>query len=335
MEVHRIEIPTPYAVGTVNAYLLPGSPLTLVDAGPGVPGTWEALAEGLARAGVRLAELDRLVLTHPHHDHAGLARRVRDASGCRVFAHPVDHARLRGEPGVWEGIVGFLDEVCRRAGVPEGYRRELRQSMERLRGHTLPLDEVEPLDEGDEVCTDQGCWRVLHTPGHARGAVCLWDPRERTLISGDTLIPHISSNAVTEPGQGTFRTRTLPAYVASLRRIRELGCRRVLPGHGEAMGDPTRLIDERLAFHERRAADILRRIPPGGAIPWDLVRALFPGVEPGWVFLAVSEVVGHLDLLADQGRVEWDGQEGTWTVNRRGREDVGTVGREDGRTLGR
>ncbi|GAB4250550.1 MULTISPECIES: MBL fold metallo-hydrolase [Deferrisoma] len=315
----RIEIPTPYAVGTVNAYLLPGDPPTLVDAGPCTPEAWGALVSGLGRAGLDAADVGRLVLTHPHHDHAGLARRVRDAAGCPVLAHPVDHGRLRDEPGVWEGIVGFLDEVCRRAGVPGDYRRELRESMGRLRTHAEPLDAVDPLDEGMVLETTAGRWEVLHTPGHARGALCLWDPETRTLVSGDTLIPHISSNAVAEPGRGVFRDRTLIRYIATLKRIRELGCERVLPGHGAPMGNPDDLIETRLAFYDRRAASIREATPPEGARPWELVRRLFPDVEPGWVFLAVSEVIGHLDLLADRGEVDWEGQDGEWVARARGR----------------
>ncbi len=312
--IERIGVPTPFTVGPVNAYLIRDDPVTLVDCGPLTPEAWDALLRGLRRAGVPPGRIERLVLTHPHHDHAGLARRVREASGCPVLAHPVDRERLLDAPGAWEAIAGFLVEVCRRAGVPPGLREALEQTMEGLRQYTEPLDGVEPLGEGDVLEGAGGPWQVLHTPGHARGALCLWHPSSGTLVSGDTLIPHISSNAILEPGADRFREHTLPQYLAALGRIRALGSRRVLPGHGDPMGPPDALIDERLAFHRARCREILSRVEGGaGPVkPWDIARELFRGADPGYVFLAVSEVVGHLDLLARQGLVRFEGQEGVW-----------------------
>ena len=312
--VERIELPTPFSVGPVNAYLIRDDPVTLVDCGPLTPGAWDALRRGLRQAGVPVDRVERLVLTHPHHDHAGLARRVREVSGCPVLAHPVDRDRLLDVPGVWDGIAGFLREVCRRAGVPPGLREDLDRTMEGLRRYTEPLDAVEPLGEGDVLDGAWGAWQVLHTPGHARGALCLWHPASGTLVSGDTLIPHISSNAILEPGGGRFREHTLPQYLDALERIRALGSRRVLPGHGDPMGPPGALIRQRLAFHRHRCREILSRVDQAGVpvTPWEIARELFPGGDPGYVFLAVSEVVGHLDLLASQGLVRFEGQDGGW-----------------------
>ena len=310
--VLRIQLPTPFTVGPVNAYLLPGPPPTLVDCGPCTDEAWEALAAGLARHGVPVDRVERLVLTHPHHDHAGLARRVREASGCQVLAHPVDHDRLLGRPGAWEAIADFLVEVCRRAGVPGPLRGAMRRSLDGLQRYTEPLDAVEPLSEGELLAADGSEWQVLHTPGHARGALCLWNPEGGVLVSGDTLIPHISSNAILEPAVDAFRERTLPQYLNTLRRLSGLGARRVFPGHGAPMGPPGALIRERLAFHDDRCRSVLALVQAGRARPWDIARELFPDLDPGYVFLAVSEVVGHLDLLADQGLVRFEGQGGEW-----------------------
>ncbi len=310
--VLRIQLPTPFTVGPVNAYLLPGSPPTLVDCGPCTGEAWEALAAGLARHGVPVDRIGHLVLTHPHHDHAGLARRVREASGCRVLAHPVDHDRLLGRPGAWEAVADFLVEVCRRAGVPGPLREAVRRSLDGLQRYAEPLDAVEPLSEGDRLPGDEGGWRVLHTPGHARGALCLWNPERAVLVSGDTLIPHISSNAILEPATGAFRERTLPQYLHTLERLSGLGVREVFPGHGPPMGPPEGLIRDRLAFHEERCRDVLALVQAGRHRPWDIAQDLFPDLDPGYVFLAVSEVVGHLDLLAERGLVRFEGQGGDW-----------------------
>jgi glyoxylase-like metal-dependent hydrolase (beta-lactamase superfamily II) len=81
-----IQLPTPYPVGPVNAYLLPGPPVTLVDCGPKSDQTLAALRDGLARADSDLAKIERLIITHGHVDHFGLAATVVAAGGAEVYA---------------------------------------------------------------------------------------------------------------------------------------------------------------------------------------------------------------------------------------------------------
>ncbi|MHB8766280.1 MAG: MBL fold metallo-hydrolase [Deferrisomatales bacterium] len=312
MQIRRIEIPTPFPVGTVNAYVVGPEPLTLVDCGPRTDEAWQALEAGLSAAGASPRRVERLVLTHPHQDHAGLARRVREVSGCRVLAHPVDHPRFLGRPGVWAGIVGFLVEVCRRAGVPAEVVACLEAHIADMEQYAEALDAVESLDEGGRLAFPEGELRVLHTPGHAQGALSLWDPAGRRLLSGDTLLPHISSNPVLEPASGSFRQRTLPQYLSTLGRLAGLGVQEVLPGHGRPFGDPSALIARRLGRHGERAELLLALVRGGLDRPWELAERLFPGAAPGYSFLAVSEVVGHLDLLADRGALSFEGEAGPW-----------------------
>jgi glyoxylase-like metal-dependent hydrolase (beta-lactamase superfamily II) len=315
MFAHRIAIPTPFPVGPVNAYLLGPSPVTLVDCGPRTDEAWEALRAGLQLAGRRVEQVERLVLTHPHHDHAGLARRVRGASGCRVYAHPADRPRLLGRPGEWDRISGFLVEACRRAGVPVEALRVLEEQFSGVQVYAEPLDEVLTLAEGETLPVGSRALSVLYTPGHARGAVCLWEPSGRVLLSGDTLLPHISSNAILEPGLDAFRDKTLLRYQETLGRLSNLRPAAVLPGHGDPMGGVQDLIRRRLALYENRAARIRTLVGEGLSSPWQVAERLFPGISASQAFLAVSEVVGHLDLLAAQGEVAFEGQEGPWVAH--------------------
>ncbi len=318
MRIHPIPVPTPFYVGDVNAYLLEGPPLTLVDTGPLTDEAWDALEAGVRAAGFPVEAVERLVLTHPHHDHSGLARRVRRASGCPVYAHPVDHDRLLDRPGEWDAIAGFLGETCRRAGAPPWAADAVLAGLEALNRYTEPLDAVHPLDEGAVVTVGGTRLRVLHTPGHARGALCLWDGGTGSLVAGDTLLPTISSNAILEPGRdGRFRERTLVSYLATLERLRALAPRRLLPGHGEVLGGAEtldRLVAGRLSFHAARADEILGLVRSGARTPWEISEHLFPDPDPAFLFLVVSEVVGHLDLLADRGAVTFGGQDGPWIV---------------------
>ena len=92
-------LPTPFPVGPVNCWLLRGDPLTLVDAGPNTPEALAALEAGLAGHGLRIEDVELLILTHQHSDHVGLAATIRARSGCRVAGHELLRGLRRGRPG--------------------------------------------------------------------------------------------------------------------------------------------------------------------------------------------------------------------------------------------
>src|SRR5262249_45219544 len=86
--LHRLELPTPFAIGPVSCWVLRGDPLTLVDPGPRRGKTRVALDAGLGELGLRVEDVEQVVLTHQHHDHVGLAAEVAGRSGARVAATP-------------------------------------------------------------------------------------------------------------------------------------------------------------------------------------------------------------------------------------------------------
>ena len=164
-------------------------------------------------------------------------------------------------------------------------------------------------------------WRALHTPGHALGHLCFYHQESKLLLSGDHLLRDITSNPVLEtPRRGVReRPRSLPDYVQSLRRVRELEIRKVLPGHGEPLYDHRALIDAILTHHAVRGALILQLLREGERTVYELGVALFGGELPGVeLFLVMSEIIGHLDILELAGkavRVEEDGR-AVWTAVR-------------------
>jgi glyoxylase-like metal-dependent hydrolase (beta-lactamase superfamily II) len=146
---------------------------------------------------------------------------------------------------------------------------------------------------------------VLHTPGHAGGLICLWEPNSRTLIANDHLIGHISSNPVLEPSPLTNgpRPKRLVEYLHHLQRVAALDPAVALPGHGEPVTDVGGLVRHRVTFHMRRAATILASLDGRAQTLWELTRQLFPRLKSEMDhFLALSEVLGHLDLLERDGR---------------------------------
>lgn len=302
--VWRLVLPTPYAVGPVNAYLLLGSEPTLIDAGPATPEGVEALLAGLAAAGVEPGDVRRVVLTHAHPDHYGGLALLRGA-GWEVAAHPRALLWMSGDPALLEARVSFYLGFLRLAGVPDATLRAMEREGLGLRQYPRGVGVHRFLEEGDVVPAGDDLLVVHHTPGHASSAVCLERPRDGLLFAGDTLLGHISSNALVEPVDSWSgeRRHSLPEYLRTLIRLQTMAVRLVLPGHGDPVCDPGALVSRRLKFYELRRDRVLELLGAGPASVYALCLSLFPDLEEDQLFLALSETVGYLDLLEEEGLV--------------------------------
>jgi len=301
--LHTITLPTPFPVGPVNVYLAEGEPPTLVDTGPRYAPAREALGAALAECGYRVADLRRILLTHAHPDHCGLAAELARASGAEVLTHAANFPWLADDADARS--MAFYREVMHWAGVPVEMLTGLTRWQRGAGRYAEPVIPDRTLAEGDVLRLGGEDWHVLHTPGHAGGLICLYQPQRRLLISSDHLLRDISSNPLVEPpapGE-TERPHRLVEYMAQLRRVAELDVALALPGHGLPITDPRALVRERLAFHEERARRVLETLGDGTLTVHEIASALFPALDPINYFLALSEVIGHLQWLEVEGRV--------------------------------
>jgi glyoxylase-like metal-dependent hydrolase (beta-lactamase superfamily II) len=168
-----------------------------------------------------------------------------------------------------------------------------------------PLTPDHTMRDGDVIQLGGDDWQVLHTPGHTGGLICLHQPERQLLISSDHLLRDISSNPIVDPpARGeTEPPRRLEQYLAQLRRVAELDVALALPGHGPPITDHRALVQRRLSFHEERADRILEKLDRKALTAHQIARDLFPVLDPINAFLAISEVVGHLQWLETEGEV--------------------------------
>lgn len=297
MQVHRIELPTPFPVGPVNAYLLVGDPLTLVDAGPKTPEAQAALVDGIVRAGHRIEDVRRLILTHGHSDHFGNAVWVQEHSGAEIVAHPADRPKFSGAR--WP--VDHLRRHFRLAGLPESFLDVFTDRMRALRHLFDPIPAFREVADGDTVAINGEPLRVLHCPGHSLGHICLFH-QSGLLIAGDLLLEEISPNPIVEFAEDGQRIPTLPQYLHSLRRVLVLNCEVAYPGHGGAMANPSSRVRELISHHEERKEAIHRHLSRAPKTLVALTREIYQNLDEINMMLALSEVVGHLDLLLEEKR---------------------------------
>jgi glyoxylase-like metal-dependent hydrolase (beta-lactamase superfamily II) len=303
--IHVLPVITPFPVAPTNVYLLEGEPLTMVDTGPLTDEALEVLTKGVRDLGYSLADIRQLIITHAHIDHFGLAREVVKQSGATVLSFRQNKQPLEDFHIWWEERMTYATELFLEEGIPQEAVDKI-APMRDFQLYANPVPEVTPLDDNDELQLGDTTWRAIHTPGHALGHLCFYNEASQLLISGDHLLRDITSNPIIEtPRWGmTTRPRSLVDYMHSLRRIRELEVRQVLPGHGDPVYGHRALVDEILTHHEQRGQAVLQLLRGGQKTVYELGLALFGSELQGvHFFLVMSEIIGHLDVLELGGKV--------------------------------
>ena len=303
--VHRIAVPTPFAVGRINCYLLSGDPLTLVDTGPNSGTSLDYLERALTELSVRIEDLELIVLTHQHMDHEGLLDVLARRSQAQVAAFAPLVPWLADYRVSTKADDVYAQETMRRHGIPDDINTLLGVLSNGLHTYGSPGTITVPLHDRDSI-TMGGCeYSVHHRPGHSPSDLVFFSEDAGLLVGGDHLLAHISSNAlITRPlGGSTDGSRPTPLidYSNSLKATRELPAKTVLTGHGEVIGDHVTLIDTRLNDQGRRARKIMKLIAAEPLTAHLIAQQMWGEIAITQAYLTLSEVLGHLDLLLADG----------------------------------
>ncbi len=312
MKPISLTLPTPFAIGPINVYLFEGPELTLVDTGAKTRLTMEALRQGLEAHGHTVSEIRRIVITHAHLDHFGLAAQIVAESGAQVLTQRRNFHWLTDFYQEWVRRYDFYGDIFRQSGLSEEMRQAVQEASAAISRYAESVPVTTLLDDGDALTLDGAVWQVLHTPGHAGGLICLYQPEQRILLSSDHLLKDITSNPLLEPplpGEQT-RRRSLVEYMASLQRVADLPVDVALPAHGEPITDHRALIAERFRFHRARQERILDLLATGGKTVYQIAQGLFQKLSSLDTFLAISEVIGNIDVLVEEGLVVENSRDG-------------------------
>ncbi len=303
--VHCLPVPTPFAVGRINCYLIEDDPLTLIDTGPNSGRSLDELTRLLRERGHSIDDLELIVITHQHIDHIGLVEILVEHSGAEVAAIGVAADRLAAFDEDAELEDQFAVEVMLRNGIPEDVTVALQGVSRSFRDWGSHAVVTKPLADGEEIVLRDRRLQTLHRPGHSPSDTLFWDAERQMLFAGDHLISNISSNPlISRPLDGSkTRTQSLVTYIDSMKKTQAMPAEIVFAGHGEPITDHAALIDSRLASHERRKEKIYGLIAEQPRSGYELAQAIWGNVAVTQAFLTLSEVIGHTDILVNEGRV--------------------------------
>ncbi|WP_162224577.1 MBL fold metallo-hydrolase [Halorussus amylolyticus] len=323
----RLSIPTPFQVGPVNAYL---SGRTLVDPGPGSEEAWAALLDELETRGLGPTDVEQVLVTHPHPDHFGLASRLRD-HGARVVASPETARIIADFDGRLDYEQSFFADFFERHGMARTTAETVTDLPESFLSVAPSVETDVKLADGDTVAVGETRLTAERVTGHAPGETiftyetdaegdthAVADERASALV-GDHVLAEITPNPLLQPPteEGGERPRVLPAFNRSLERLRDREFDRFLPGHRAEIENPSQRIDEVLAAHEDRTANVREIVAEEGpTTAVEVMDGLFDDLPATEYFPAMSEAVGHLDVLAERDEVEAREQGGVvvWEV---------------------
>jgi len=308
-------------LGHVNTYLVRADDgYLLVDCGWDTADTLQALEGHLRALDVPLGDVRHLVITHIHPDHYGLAGRLREITKADLSFHRLERLYIESRYGNAEDLLNEMHEWLRINGTPRG-------ELDRLNfGSMGIIDRVKlafpdtTLDGGEEITVGRFAFKVLWTPGHSTGHICLFDARNKVLLSGDHVLPHIT------PSVGLHvraASNPLADYLDSLRLVGRLEAELVLPGHGEPFHGLPERTGELIAHHQRRLDEIhglLEREPERALTGYAIAARMNWSRRRTWDDLsgferrmAVTEALAHIELLHARGEVHKEYADGEIT----------------------
>jgi glyoxylase-like metal-dependent hydrolase (beta-lactamase superfamily II) len=309
--IHAIAIPMPEFSDliTANVFVVGKGPLTLVDTGPRIEGAFEFIREQLKLGGFAFQDVERIIVTHGHADHFGLVGKIREAAGHPVecFIHPEDEWRVLSENFIHDLWSKEMDDFTAMVGLPEEIIDKIKKRFSVFKELCDPLDEVSTMEDGDEFTGNDFQLKVIHTPGHSSGSCCLYECRQKVLFSGDHIIKHITPNPLVEIKRDRLRDQnyqSLKAYTNSLNKITGLDTRFVYPAHGEHIEDLPGIIASYRAHHQQRLEQVWKALKKDSRPLYYLTDDVFTHVPENDVFLALSEIIVHLEILVNEGRAE-------------------------------
>lgn len=308
--VYRIPLPLPHdGLKAVNVYaLVEDDGVVLVDSGWSLIAAREALQKALAALGRDLREIRRFLVTHVHRDHYSLAVTLRREFGTTVGLGAGERPTINALNSPEHRPMSAHADLLVRCGAEE----IMVQLRERSAGVAHDPADWAPPDEwlagGTDVVLAQRTLAVVETPGHTQGHVVFVDAAADLLFAGDHVLPHITPSIGFEAVPSDL---PLGNFLNSLRLVREMPDRRLLPAHGPVRASTHARVDELLDHHAMRLDEAVKAVgqetltafEAAHRLTWTRRRTAFADLDVYNQMLAVTETAAHLDLLVAQHRL--------------------------------
>ncbi len=302
----RIELPTKYEAGPVNAYLFTAPEPVLVDTGVKSAASWQALLAALAEHGLTPQDLARVVLTHGHVDHFGQATRLWQEGGVRLETAAVVAHRLTNFTDYWQKRTAYYQQVfLPQTGLPPHMQQYILKYFEIVAANYEDVPAAALHIYANDATIQLGGldWQVLHTPGHCSHQTCFYQPETRQFLSSDMLLKRTPTPVVELPADGRTRQPSLPTFMRSLALVEALDVDVVYPGHGAVFHNHRALVQQQRERILRRMEETYACIQGGCHTAAAITAHLYANRPLSIQFAGLWMALGYIDLLLEDGRI--------------------------------
>jgi glyoxylase-like metal-dependent hydrolase (beta-lactamase superfamily II) len=302
----------------INVYLVEGDKgYLLVDSGWNTEESFIALKKGMAKIGADVKDISQIVVTHVHPDHYGMAGRIKKLSGAIIAMHHIEKDFIRPRYIDMEQLLHLTDRMLVANGVPQAEMVRMRDATVGLEQYIVPVMPDRILHEGETITTGKFNLRVIWTPGHSSGHICLYEPDKKILFSGDHILPKITPNISVHPQS---IENPLGRYLKSLQDMRQLDVALTLPGHDKPFTNLRLRIDEIIHHHEIRNQEILAAIGLDRRTAYGIAKEITWGENSRFRDLpdfhkrmAVFETLAHLEMMTAENLLHKQSVKGIFT----------------------
>ncbi|GKU75758.1 MBL fold metallo-hydrolase [Paenibacillus sp. L3-i20] len=300
----QVKIPLPFSLKWINSYVIPEQEgYTIIDPGLRTVEAIELWDKVLQQYNIQWNSIARIVLTHQHPDHYGLAGYMQMKSGCSVYISKRSHQyalRLWGEESDYPAA---LRELYLEHGMPAHVMDSIADNLASFIEKVSPHPKVSYIEAGESIMLGGVSWVLIDAPGHAFGGLCFYQIEWGWMICGDQVLPRITPNVSVVPGE---ERDPLAAFLQSLEELKSYEVKLALPGHRDPFTDFQGRIIELQAHHARRLKGMVEQLSEQPRNAFDLCESLFGGRlrdNPHNLRFAMSETLAHLFHLEEQGLV--------------------------------
>ena len=303
----RIELPTLYGMQSVNAFLFLEPEPVLIDCGEKTTATWEALQAALAEYNLQIKDLKKIIITHAHVDHMGMAGKIAAESEAEIWVNEYSYDWAISADIMWERRVNIMKKFLLGDLPPNGQGASMKQMLESFTSvvinawDNIPASRIKTFPMEGVINFGGTAWQIIYAPGHAATQTCFFQKEQGWLIAGDALL-RITPTPVFDfkKDHPEIRENSLSVMIKTLENLAKLPIKKVFPGHYQTFPDPQSIIQYQLDRIQMRKEETFGLIKEGKHRFYELFDVLYVNRMnmPGLAMLR-----GYLDLLLDENKI--------------------------------
>lgn len=312
-DIIEVPLPLPFALKIIKAYLIKGSKgYTIIDTGLNTQEDLDTWKQAQTEFGWTWENVEKIVLTHYHPDHYGLAGTLQQWTGAPVYISETDMYQAKLFLGRESDMPETMAEFYWKHGLDEKLANQIPEHLRSFHRWVEPHPEPTFITAGDTIRLGDRDYQIIHTPGHADGHLSFFDPGRGWLIGGDFLLPKISPNISLWP---RCNPNPLQTYLRTLDEMKSLPVKKVFPSHGPVFDHYQERIEQLKTHHQDRLQEMKEYLAEtGGATSFQVCTHIFGSdLSIHNLRFALSETLAHLEYLRLNDELTRVEQEGYWT----------------------